>query len=112
MKATVRRLGRKQGSRPQGCVVLTAEETMSNTEEITEEIRRLRWRCRRGLLELDVILEHFLDQHYRQLSDSDKATFVRLLTCADPDLLSWLVNGEIPTDEELRKIVVKIATDR
>jgi len=59
-----------------------------------EEKARLRWQCRRGLLELDFILERFLDQRYDQLSDVFKEQFNELLQHSDPDLQSWLLSSE------------------
>lgn len=53
---------------------------------MTEELNRLRWRCRRGLLELDIVLARFVDQHYTKLSAEEKNAFVDLLIEADNDL--------------------------
>jgi antitoxin CptB len=69
---------------------------------------RLRWRCRRGMLELDLALGHFLACRYVTLTDSDKAAFERLLTTSDSDLLNYLHGQAQPTDKELRDIVAKI----
>jgi len=59
-----------------------------------EEKARLRWQCRRGLLELDFILERFLTQRYDQLSDKLKEQFSQLLQHSDPDLQDWLLSSE------------------
>ncbi len=61
-----------------------------------EEKARLRWQCRRGLLELDFILERFLAQRYDQLSDEFKVQFNELLQHSDPDLQGWLLSSESP----------------
>jgi antitoxin CptB len=71
----------------------------------SEEIRRLQWRCRRGLLELDVLLEKFLADKYSTLSPADQVVFVRLLECADPDLLSWLMGDVTPEALDFRRMV-------
>jgi antitoxin CptB len=56
------------------------------------ELRRLRWRCRRGLLENDLVLARFLDRHGTMLGSDDLAALERLLALPDPDL--WdLVSG-------------------
>lgn len=47
---------------------------------------RLRWRCRRGLLELDIILQRFLDRYYAQLDESQLKTFETLLSLPDNEL--------------------------
>lgn len=53
---------------------------------------RIRWRCRRGLLELDLVLTQFLASGYEALSPEERETFSGLLGRADTDL--WdLVSG-------------------
>ena len=53
---------------------------------MTIELNRLRWRCRRGLLELDIVLSRFIDSHYSSLTAEEKTSFIELLTEADNDL--------------------------
>ena len=68
----------------------------------------IRWQCRRGMLELDIILERFLNQRYEQLSSENKLLFSRLLNESDPVLADWLI-GAIPcTDVTLQKIVDQV----
>ena len=54
------------------------------------DISRLRWRCRRGLREMDLLLQHFLDAGYPTLDDHERHIFERLLDESDPDLLDWI----------------------
>lgn len=75
-----------------------------NKHEMIHEGKRLRWACRRGMLELDVLLGNFLDSGYPDLNDDDKLLFVNLLHCTDPELFSWLLGKETPADPGLRKI--------
>jgi antitoxin CptB len=57
-----------------------------------EEMNRLRWRCRRGLLENDLVLERFLERHGRELEGERLSAFKALLDYADDDL--WgIVSG-------------------
>jgi antitoxin CptB len=72
------------------------------------ELARLRWRCRRGMLELDVAFQRFLDQRYLELTAAERAAFERLLTMPDPELLGYLQGSQEPADRELREIVRKI----
>jgi antitoxin CptB len=51
-----------------------------------EELNRLRWQCRRGLLELDLVLERFLERHGDHLRGEQLASFKILLDYADNDL--------------------------
>ena len=69
----------------------------------TAELNRLRWRCRRGLLELDIVLVRFIDQHFGQLTVAEKSEFNALLALPDNDL--WdIISGDHPDqlDQERR----------
>lgn len=53
-------------------------------------LRRLRWRCRRGLLELDLWLQRFAAARLERLSAEECRALEALLEEADADLLAWL----------------------
>lgn len=61
--------------------------------------------CRRGMLELDFLLERFLHNQYPKLSSQQQTTFARLLTYSDPQLLDWLTGVDLPSDPELAELV-------
>jgi antitoxin CptB len=69
------------------------------------EVRRLRWQCRRGMLELDHLLDRFLDLGYPELSQSQRLVFVRLLAEQDQRLSDWFMSRSDPPDPELRELV-------
>jgi antitoxin CptB len=69
---------------------------------------RLRWRCRRGLLELDVVLKNFLDQGYASLTSAEQEAFDKLLVVPDNILWAYLQGSENPPEKELSQIVSKI----
>jgi antitoxin CptB len=75
-------------------------------------IERLRWQCRRGMLELDVLLEAFLEQHYTELSPRLRQRFIQLLSLPDPVIHAWCVAGERPDDETFEEIIAAIRTTR
>ena len=57
-----------------------------------QEMNRLRWRCRRGLLENDLVLERFLERHGSELGEEQLSAFKTLLDYADDEL--WgIVSG-------------------
>lgn len=88
-----------------------AQELVSSYNACMEseaEYNRLCWQSRRGMLELDLVLEPFVKQRYRQLDENDRAGFRRLLECEDQDLFSWFLGRVRPGDEELAGIVEKI----
>lgn len=68
-------------------------------------VERLRWQCRRGLLELDYLLENFLERRYPRLPDEQKLCFVQLLKEPDPVLQAWVMGSESPDDPAFREII-------
>ena len=50
------------------------------------------WRARRGILELDIVLNRFIHQCYSQLNSDDKQHLVQLLECTDSELYGWIIN--------------------
>lgn len=69
---------------------------------------RLRWQCRRGMLELDTILRRYLDERYAYAKEWERSQFHELLTVEDPVLNQWLIHGDIPSDEPLKAIVQRV----
>ena len=70
-----------------------------------QEVNRMRWACRRGMLELDLVLEPFVAARYSGLDERDRQRFQRLMRCEDQDLFAWFLRRERPDDEELNAIV-------
>ena len=69
------------------------------------EQRRARWRCNRGMLELDLLLIPFVENHFNKLSEPNKKLFIELLTYEDPELFAWLMGHEEVSVPELKEIV-------
>jgi len=76
------------------------------------ERNRLFWACRRGMLELDLILLPFLEQIYPTLEEDDQRRFQLLLECEDQDMFKWFLRRENPEAPELLKIVQIIRDTR
>jgi len=73
-------------------------------------VKQLQWQCRRGMLELDVILIPFLENYFESLDENNQLAFSELLTQADPDLYTWIMGfGECKIEEfvELIQIIRK-----
>lgn len=79
-----------------------------NFNEFINQPSRLKWMCRRGMLELDVLFGKFLETGYANLTDEEKCQFVQLLDCPDPDLIGWLLGTDEPADEGLKHIAGKV----
>ena len=73
-----------------------------------EELSRMRWAARRGMLELDLVLEPFVTARYAGLSASDRQLFQQLMLCEDQDLFSWFIERAQPGEEDLVEIVSQI----
>jgi antitoxin CptB len=72
------------------------------------EAGRLRWRCRRGMKELDVVLERCLTELLPAADAAQRQAFSALLALPDPELAGYLLGGEIPGDAALRQWVGRI----
>lgn len=69
---------------------------------------RLSWHCRRGMLELDLILQHFLNTQVDSFTDSEVEMFDLLLSYTDPELLSWFMGQADPDDLALMPLVLRL----
>jgi succinate dehydrogenase flavin-adding protein (antitoxin of CptAB toxin-antitoxin module) len=71
------------------------------------ELRRLRWRCRRGLLENDLVLTRFLDRYAQSLDERALRDLNELLAFDDPTL--WdLLSGRAEPDPRLTAMVQRL----
>lgn len=69
---------------------------------------RLRWSCRRGMLELDLLLLPFLEKQFTNITPEEQELFRELLACEDQDLHSWLVAGQSPTELRFDNLIKRI----
>jgi antitoxin CptB len=69
------------------------------------ELNRLRWRCRRGMLENDLVLARFLDARGGTITQAEVAALDRLLDLADNELWDLVSGRAEPADERLRPLV-------
>ena len=65
-----------------------------------KELERVRWRCRRGLLELDIVLLRFIEQHYTGLDAAQQAVFDALLDMPDAELWDMITGKMAPQQSE------------
>ncbi|SEF83681.1 FAD assembly factor SdhE [Nitrosomonas ureae] len=70
-----------------------------------KEFERARWRCRRGMLELDIVLQRFMDRNYRQLDETELLQFERLLALPDNDLWDLISGKQVNCDTQWRPIL-------
>ncbi len=72
------------------------------------ELSRLRWHCRRGMKELDQLLERYLDRHYASAGPAEQAAFRALLDLQDPVLYGYFLGRDAPDDESINAIIERI----
>jgi antitoxin CptB len=73
---------------------------------------RLRWRCRRGMKELDVLLERWMQEGWPSADEAGRRAFEWLLEQPDPDLAGWLIGGARPADATRAALVDDIVRRR
>ncbi len=69
---------------------------------------QLRWQCRRGMRELDQLLLRFLENEYPVSGEAQKSAFRELLALPDPELIGYLLGGQIPVDTNIANVVSRI----
>lgn len=70
-----------------------------------QNIARVRWGCRRGMLELDLLLQPFFDRRFSSLTASQQTAFVTFLEATDPELYAWLMGYEEPSEPAFKELV-------
>jgi len=78
-----------------------------NSEEIDYS-----WQCRRGMLELDLLLNNFITKAVDQLNALEKKSFEQLLSYPDQTLLDLLLGNTVSSDDKVSDIVQKIRSTR
>ena len=69
------------------------------------ETARLKWKCRRGMKELDLLLERYLAERYAGAGPEEQGAFRELLDMQDPELFAFVTGRERPATEELCRVV-------
>ena len=71
-------------------------------------LNRLRWRCRRGMLENDLILTRFLDSRGDQITDAELAALESMLQLSDNDLWEMLSGRQEPADAAVMPMLERL----
>lgn len=78
------------------------------SEEASIELSQLRWHCRRGVKELDVVLSNYLDNHYLDSDTKIQSAFKSLIKLEDPHLMSLLMDYSQVQDESKKLVLDKM----
>ena len=71
---------------------------------------RLRWLCRRGMKELDLVMTSYLESRYATASEAEKIGFKTLLEMPDPDLYAILLGKQTSSNQAINSLARSIRT--
>ena len=72
------------------------------------ELSKLRWRCRRGMRELDLLLMRYLDTYYETASATEQQAFQDLLEIQDPEIFSYLTGKQTAEDANVQRLAEQL----
>lgn len=72
------------------------------------EMNRLRWKCRRGMLELDLVLNRFLEQDYSALDAAAQQAFVSLLEAGDEEIWTLISDEAASVEPGLQDVIWRL----
>ena len=76
--------------------------------DVTSTGPNYRWQCRRGMLELDLLLNNFVDKKFDGLTQQQNKSFELLLSYPDQTLLDLLLGNAVSSDTSMSAIVEQI----
>lgn len=85
----------------------TADDQEANRSQ-HDYLQQLRWRSRRGLLELELLLLPFARERLTEISSELLSDYERLLECEDLDIYDWLQARSQPGDRSLQRVVSEV----
>ncbi|QHQ28546.1 succinate dehydrogenase assembly factor 2 family protein [Xanthomonas albilineans] len=83
-------------------------QARGDTMDDTTELKKLRWRCRRGMRELDQLFGRYLDQRWAQAPTVERGVFLSLLDCEDDKLWRWFMGYEVCPDARAADLIATI----
>ncbi|BCE02598.1 succinate dehydrogenase assembly factor 2 [Marinicellulosiphila megalodicopiae] len=76
-----------------------------------EKLNKLFWHSRRGMLELDLLLVPFVQEHYAHIDEINQARYDALITEEDQDLFAWLMKRDPATTDE-HQIIINLILEK
>ena len=83
-------------------------EHLTQSKVLDRELERLKWRSRRGLLELDILFSRFWQQDPLLINEIDKGTLKTILEFDDNDILDLLMARKISNDKDVQKFIERM----
>ncbi|MDM1545884.1 succinate dehydrogenase assembly factor 2 [Ignatzschineria indica] len=75
------------------------------------DLRKIKWRSRRGMRELDALCDRYLENHFEKAPDNEKDLYLSLLEMQDPELYSLLMHRAEYPSPEIKALVLKMNPD-
>jgi antitoxin CptB len=75
----------------------------------TQRVYSLRWHCRRGMKELDVLLTRYLERDYYKAPLQQRQAFEELLERSDPEILDYILGKVAPETRELALVIARLS---
>ena len=88
--------------------VTSGGEQTGRASAVSSQRARLSWQCRRGMLELDLVLQAFLDHRYEHALPEERRAFEALLNYPDALLFEYIMGRVIPTDSQLAHVITQL----
>lgn len=76
------------------------------------DLRKIKWRSRRGMRELDALCDRYLEQYFESASIEEKDLYLSLLDMQDPELYSLLMHRAPYPTPEIEALALKINPDK
>lgn len=70
-----------------------------------QNIKKLRWKCRRGMKEMDILFEHYLNDHYENVDAEHQSAFETLCDTQDPVVADYLFERSKPDNAAVNDII-------
>ena len=90
--------------------VTSGRDRTGQAQSASSRRARLYWQCRRGMLELDLVLQAFLDHRYDHASSDERRAFEALLNYPDALLFEYVMGRVIPTDSQFAHVITLLRT--
>lgn len=78
------------------------------SQDSNQTLDQLRWQCRRGMLELDIFLQKFIEHGYDKLDHQQRQDFIEVLAFPDQELLELLLGQVSATEKHINDIADRI----
>jgi antitoxin CptB len=75
---------------------------------LSADLPRLKWRARRGMRELDAVLQSFVANVAASLPRAELARFEQILDLPDPELFAYLTGRSVPPDPDIARLIEHI----